>query len=59
MIQGWSVQVYVNGKRYGPVTRINSNVTTAMGMQLSCVVETGASTARTLTCDYIDVVVTR
>lgn len=57
LIQGWTVQVYVNGKKYGPATKINSNVTSAMGVQLSCV--TSAATARTLTCDYIDVVCTR
>lgn len=57
VIQGWTVQVYINGKKYGPATKINSNVTTAMGMQLSCV--TQGTAARTLTCDYIDVVCTR
>lgn len=57
VIQGWTVQVYVNGKKYGPATKINSNVTTAMGMYLSCV--TRGTAARTLTCDYVDVVCTR
>jgi hypothetical protein len=57
VIQGWTVQVFVNGKKYGPATKINSNVTTAMGVQVSCV--TRGTTARTLTCDYIDVVCTR
>lgn len=57
VIQGWTVQVYINGKKYGPATKINSNVTTAMGVYLSCV--TRGTAARTLTCDYIDVVCTR
>lgn len=57
VIQGWTVQVYVNGKKYGPATKINSNVTTAMGVYCGIVTTSGA--ARKMTLDYIDCVCTR
>lgn len=57
VVQGWTVQVYVNGKKYGPVTKMNSNVTTAMGVY--CGIVTTSAAARKMTFDYIDVVCTR
>jgi hypothetical protein len=57
LVQGWTVQAYVNGKKYGAPNRLNSNTTTTMGVQLSVV--TRGTSARTMTCDYIDVVCTR
>jgi hypothetical protein len=57
LVQGWTVQAYVNGKKYGPATKMNSNTTTPMGVQLGLV--TRGTSARTITCDYIDVVCTR
>lgn len=57
VVKGWKVQAYLDGKKIGPETSLNSNVTTTMGVQLSCV--TAGTTARTLTCDYLDCVATR
>lgn len=57
LVQGWTVQVYVNGKKYGPATKINSNVTTAMGVY--CGIVTTSAAARKMTFDYIDCVATR
>lgn len=57
VVQGWTVQVYVNGKKYGPATKINSNVTTAMGVY--CGIATTSAAARKMTLDYVDVVCTR
>lgn len=57
VIQGWTVQVYVNGKKYGPATKINSNVTTTMGVY--CGIVTTSAAARKMTFDYVDVVCTR
>lgn len=57
MVQGWTVQVYVNGKKYGPETKINSNATTAMGPY--CGIVTTSAATRKMTIDYIDLVGTR
>lgn len=57
VIQGWTVQVFVNGKRYGPATKINSNVTTPMGVY--CGIVTTTTATRNMKLDYIDCVATR
>jgi hypothetical protein len=57
LVQGWTVQVFVNGKKCGPATKMNSNVTTAMGVY--CGIVTTSTAARKMTIDYIDTVCTR
>ena len=57
LVQGWTVQAYVNGKKYGNTVKMNTNSTTPMGVQLSMV--TADSAASNMLVDYIDVVGTR
>lgn len=57
VVRGWKVQVYVNGKKYGAETSMNSNVTTAMGVY--CGIVTTSAAARAMTIDYVDCVATR
>ena len=57
VVQGWTVQAYVNGKKCGAPVRMNSTSTTPVGVQLSMV--TPAASARNMLVDYIDVVATR
>lgn len=54
---GWTVQVYVNGKKYGPATKMNSNATTAMGVY--CATATLVATTKKMTIDYISLTATR
>jgi hypothetical protein len=57
VVQGWTVQVYVNGKKYGNPVKMSSAVTTAMGVY--CGIATTSAAARTMKLDYIDAVCTR
>ena len=54
---GWTVQVYVNGKKYGAATKMNSNATTAMGVY--CAIATDTTAAKAMTIDYISLTATR
>jgi len=57
LVQGWTVQAFVNGKKCGNPVKMNSTSITPMGVQCSMV--TPAASARNMLVDYIDVVGTR